>query len=91
MSATVGVMRAAEAAQDAAMERCKAEKLAVYEYPFGSGRAKEVLDEEIARAILAERERCAGIVDASIVSLGGCSIDYAGPGIATAIRSGEES
>lgn len=58
------VMKLAQAAQDAAMAECKAEKFAVYEYPFGTGRAKDVLDAAIARAILAERERCANVCKA---------------------------
>lgn len=57
------VMKSAVAAQNAASDRCKAAKLAAYEYPYASGAAKEVLDEEIARAFLAERERCADLAD----------------------------
>jgi len=50
------IEKAAEQAQDRAIERCKVAKLAAYEYPFCSGAAKAVLDDEIARALLAERE-----------------------------------
>lgn len=62
------VMKAAEAAQDAAMARCKAANFAVYEYPFNTGRAKDVLDEEIARAILAEQDLAAKIADEAAYS-----------------------
>ena len=60
------VMAAAVATQNAAIERCLKAKLAASEYPYASGAAKEALDEEIARAILAERERCAKVAEAAI-------------------------
>lgn len=47
----------AESAQDAAIARCKAASLAVAAYPFASGAAKAVLDDEIARALLAAEQR----------------------------------
>lgn len=57
------VWEAAEATQDRAIERCKAARFAVSDYPFASGAAKYVLDDEIARAIMAERGRCAKIAE----------------------------
>jgi hypothetical protein len=57
------VWTAARAAQDEAVAFCVDNKLAVSEYPFASGRAKEALDRSIASALAAERERCAKIAD----------------------------
>ncbi len=47
----------ARKAQDAAIAQCQAEKLAVYEYPFASGRAKIALDDAIAAALLSAYRR----------------------------------
>lgn len=54
------ILKAAQEAQDAAEAECKAKK---YVYGFGTGNAKTVLDLHIARAISAERERCALLAD----------------------------
>lgn len=84
------VWKAAEAAQGAAMARCKAANFAVYEYPFNTGRAKDVLDDEIARAILAERERCAKVAEGFFteryVEFGNFSDRESGELVAAAIR-----
>jgi hypothetical protein len=60
------VWAAARAAQDEAVAFCLDNKLAVSEYPFASGRAKEALDRSIARAIYAERERCAQLAEQDV-------------------------
>lgn len=54
------IINSARDCQDAAEAECQKER---YVYGFGTGNAKTVLDLHIARAILAERERCAKIVD----------------------------
>lgn len=51
------ILALARQTQDAAIKACADEKLAVSDYPFASGHAKEVLDEHIARALLAYGQR----------------------------------
>lgn len=65
------ILALARQTQDAAIKACDDEKLAVSDYPFASGHAKEVLDEHIARALLSygqsraeeAKERAARVCD----------------------------
>jgi hypothetical protein len=65
------IMARARSAQDAAEAECIKER---YVYGFGTGNAKTVLDDHIARVILAavqeERGRCVGIA-LSFIEYGG--------------------